>query len=403
MSDLMDNLNEISSPGESGSDARSTSIPEKWRPQVDLGSDGGYVIATPTSLGNTKGAEDILREFDLDPDEWVVTHVRQGKWQRHDGEWLETKRINLAPRHVAPPATQSATSLDAEALIDELKNWRPTNATRSLGGQGAYLFVPSDQQIGKRQGDNGTDQTVRRILACTAGARQRLINLRRIGLGLSTVVIALPGDHVEGNTSQSGRLQGQAASDLGLTEQVRVARRLLMQQIKTFAPISERVIVPVVNGNHDEVTRQVSADPADGWNVEIASAVQDACSENPVLGHVEFRYPAKSHQTLALDIEGTKLGMFHGHQVGQNVMKYLADQAAGRTALGDADLWISGHFHNFKTMDIGDRLWVQAPTVDPGSDWFRDRSGMVSKPGILTLVIGGGYDPREWIGVIPTA
>ena len=51
-------------------------------------------------------------------------------------------------------------------------------------------------------------------------------------------------------------------------------------------------------------------------------------------------------------------------------------------------------------MDIGDRLWLQAPTTDPGSEWFRDRAGMESKPGLLTMVIGGSYEPREHISVL---
>ena len=398
---LSDSLDDLASPGESGSDVRSKSIPEKWRPQVDLGDDGGFVVATPSTLGNTKGAEEILKEFDLDPSEWRVTNVRQGKWQIYDGTWLETKRINLVPISPQSEKVRSAESLDAEKLIDEVKDWRPGVGTRMVAGNGAFLVAPSDQQIGKRQGGGGTDTTINRILQSTEGAYQRLTRLRIAGLGLGTVVLALPGDHVEGNTSQGGRLQGLAASDLGLTEQVRVARRLLMAQIKTFAPISSRVLITVVNGNHDEVTRQVAADPADGWNVEIASAVQDACAENPILGHVEFRYPDKGHQTLTVDVNGTLLGMFHGHQARTDVLKYLSGQAAGQTSLGGADVWLSGHFHNFKTMDVGERLWVQAPTLDPGSDWFRDASGMQSKPGILTMVVGDSYDPREWIGVIP--
>jgi predicted phosphodiesterase len=161
------------------------------------------------------------------------------------------------------------------------------------------------------------------------------------------------------------------------------------------------MVVPVVNGNHDEVTRQVAADPADGWNVEIASAVQDACAENPSLQHVQFRYPSSGHQTLAVDICGTTLGLFHGHQ-SRDAVKYLSGQAAGQTALGMADVWISGHFHNFTCKDIGHRLWVQAPTTDPGSDWYRDFSGMQSKPGLLTMVLGGDFDPREFINVLPT-
>jgi hypothetical protein len=81
-------------------------------------------------------------------------------------------------------------------------------------------------------------------------------------------------------------------------------------------------------------------------------------------------------------------------------MKFLSQHAAGQTALGQADMWISGHFHNFKSMDIGERLWVQAPTTDPGSEWFRDRAGVESKPGLLTMMIGGSYEPREHISVL---
>jgi predicted phosphodiesterase len=326
-----------------------------------------------------------------------VASLRRSRWQTYHGEWLESVRVNLLPIGV-----DRAERLDAEQLIDEIKKWKPERGIKMGTGEGAYAVFPSDQQIGKKTGSGGTQQSIDRLLNLTSQSVARFKGLQKMGLNLGTIVLGLPGDHVEGNTSQNGRLQGLAASDLGLTEQVRVARRLLMAQIKALAPYCERLIVPVVNGNHDEVTRQVSADPADGWNVEIASAVQDACAENPALSHVDFRYPASGHQTLTVDINGTMLGLFHGHQANQNnVLKYLSQQSAGQTALGGADLWVSGHFHNFRTMDIGDRLWVQCPTTDPGSEWFRDRAGLESKPGLLTMVFGGDYDPRENISVIP--
>jgi len=64
------------------------------------------------------------------------------------------------------------------------------------------------------------------------------------------------------------------------------------------------------------------------------------------------------------------------------------------------DIWVSGHFHNYKSMDIGTRLWVQCPTTDPGSEWFRDRQGLESKPGLLTMVLGEDHDPRRDISII---
>ncbi len=394
---LSDKLEKLRMPGQSGSDVRVTKTPEDWRPRMDIDTlKGGYAVGTPRPEGEVVDADTVLQEFDLSPNEWRVTSMRRGKWQKYDGDYLHSVRVN-----VVPAIGSAGDALDVEKLADQIKKWRPAKNIKKSTGDGAYVIAAADQQIGKKANGHGSEHSVDRILGLTERAVQRFETYKKAGIAPGTICLALLGDHVEGNVSQGGRLQGLAASDLGLTEQTRVARRLLLAQIKALAPLVDRLVVPVINGNHDEVTRQVAADPADGWNVEIASAVQDICAENPELAHVEFRYPSSGHQTLTVDIEGTMLGLFHGHQANQNnVLKYLSQQAAGQTALGGADVWISGHFHNFRTMDIGDRLWLQAPTTDPGSEWFRDRAGMESKPGLLTMIIGGSYEPREFISVL---
>ncbi|HLP97638.1 MAG TPA: hypothetical protein VK149_04255 [Sideroxyarcus sp.] len=390
------NLDALKNPGPVGSDRKKSEVPEQWRPRMEYDEQGGYVVSSPAAAGNLPGAEELLAEHGLDPAEWVVTSARKGKWQKYDGDWLESVRVNIAPRTATVP------DFDLEALVDEVRKWRPARAGRVFTGDAAFGLAGADKQIGKKAGSGGTEQTVGRVLVGTERGLDRFRMLCKFGVPLGTIVLPEVGDHVEGNVSQSGRLQGQAASDLGQTEQVRVARRLMLAQVKAFAPLVERVLIPVVNGNHDEVTRQVAADPADGWNVEIASAVQDACAENPALQHVEFRFPESGHQTLTVDVNGTLLGLFHGHQFRGDVASYLKGQALGQTSLGGADVWLSGHYHNFQTKDIGSgRFWMQAPTVDPGSDWFRDRAGSDSNPGVLTFVIGGGVDPREFIGVLP--
>ena len=397
MSDnLADKLAALVSPGPSGSDVRATNTPEAWKPRLEVGDEGGYLVSTARAAGEIPDIQELLKEFDLNPLHWTVTSLRRSRWQKYDGDWLEAFRLNLTPTN-----TTAISDLDLEKLVEEIKKWRPERGKKETSGELAYVFAPSDQQIGKKASGEGTAESVERLLGTSSRGLDRLKELRKIGRSVGTVVIALLGDHVEGNVSQAGRLQSPAASDLGLTQQTRVARRVLMQQIKTFAPHCDRLVVPVVNGNHDEVTRQVSADPADGWNVEIASAVQDACAENSELAHVEFRFPATDHQTLAVNINGTMLGLFHGHQTGKNVVSYLSNQAAGQTALGGCDLWLSGHYHHFASMDVGPRLWVQCPTTDVGSAWFRDRRGFESPAGVLSMVIGGGYDPRRDISIIP--
>jgi len=388
-------LEGLTAPGPSGSDRRVTATPEAWRARAEYDEQGGFLVTPARPEGNLPGADEALREQGLDPAEWRVTSVRKGRWQRYDGDWLESMRVNVVPAQVI------VQDFDLEQLVAEVSKWRPGKAgIKTVSGSGSYVHVNSDIQLGKKAEGQGSEQTVRRILSGTEQSVHRLQMLRKAGLSLGTIVLPELGDHVEGNVSQGGRLQGQAASDLGQTEQVRVARRMLLAQIKAFAPLAEKIIVPTVDGNHDTSTRQVAADPADGWNTEIAAAVADACAENPALGHVEFRYVATGHQTLAMDINGTMLGLFHGHQFSRDIEKYLSGQMLGQTALGGCDVWLSGHFHNFRTQDIGSRFWMQAPTIDPGSSWYRDRSGMNSKPGILTFVMGGSYDAREHIGVL---
>lgn len=395
MSELSDKLSSLISPGHSGSDAKKLNIPESWKPRMEVGTDGGYVVSTPRPAGEVPDQKEILEDFDLDPNSWTITSYRKSRWQTHSGEWLEAYRLSINPR------SHGVEDKDIDKFLAEVSKWKPSKPPKVITGDLAFVFAPSDQQIGKKQANEGTAETVARLLEATELGVQRLKDLRKLGRNIGTVVIPLPGDHVEGNVSQNGKIQGQSASDLGITEQTRVARRLLMAQIKAFAPLAEKIIVPVVNGNHDEAGRQVLTDPADGWNVEIASAVQDACAENDALSHVSFRFPAKGHQTLAVDVNGTMLGLFHGHQCSPtNPVKYLSDQSAGQTALGQCDVWISGHYHNFKCQDVGERLWVQAPTSDPGSAWFRDRHGLESPPGVLTMVIGGGHDPRTDISII---
>ena len=393
---LSDKFRKLSEPGAQGSDVRQTKTPENWQPRMDVDMEkGGYLVSVPRKEGNSPDADEILVEFNLNPDDWKVTGVRKSKWQTFNGEWLEAYRVSVVPIDYA-----SAPDFDLEKLFDEMRKWRPEKYDGKTSGEGAFVVAPSDQQIGKKANGEGTPESIGRILALTEGAVHRVEELRRMGRGLGTGAITLLGDHVEGNVSQSGRLQSQSASDLGQTEQVRVARRLTLSQVKTLAPLFDEFVVAVINGNHDEVTRQVAADPADGWNVEIAAQVEDICAENPALQHIKFRYPQKDHQTLTVDIAGTLVGLFHGHQSGRDVTKYLSGQAAGQTALGGADVWLSGHFHHFKVLDIGPRLWIQAPTTDPGSAWFRDRAGLESNPGLLTLVVGKNFEPRKDISVI---
>ena len=94
---LADKYQDVIKAGQEGSDKSNKSIPEAWRPRSEIGTDGGFVVSTPRPDGNTPGAEEILREANLNPAEWAVVSHRRSRWQTYNGEWLESFRINVVP------------------------------------------------------------------------------------------------------------------------------------------------------------------------------------------------------------------------------------------------------------------------------------------------------------------
>jgi hypothetical protein len=94
---LADDYKDIIKAGQEGSDKANKNIPEAWRPRSEIGTDGGFVVSTPRPDGNTPGAEEILREANLDPADWAVISHRRSRWQKYDGEWLESFRVNVFP------------------------------------------------------------------------------------------------------------------------------------------------------------------------------------------------------------------------------------------------------------------------------------------------------------------
>ena len=371
-----------------GSDRKNPIPKEAWRPQLELDADGGYFVSSPRTTPIQDAAE-LLAEFDLNPNDWIVTNVRRGKWQTYYGEWLESYRVSLKP------ATKRSSLIPYDDLERELKRWKP-KAKKTQTGNLTAIYNIGDTQWGKDAGD-GTRGSLERTRSALESALEHHAYISKRGIGQ----IALPqlGDCIEGTVSQGGRIMGRL--DLDLTAQVRLGRRVLLEWVKAFAPLTDRLIIPVVPGNHDETTRQVIVDPMDSWQVEIVQQVLDICKEHPDLQHVEGRFPERDNTTLAVDLSGTLVGFAHGHQI-RDVQKWFAGQALGDTAVGQSHVLISAHYHHYAVKQLNHRLWVQIPSLDGGSHWFSDRTGMGGNApgGIVSLVVGEGYDPRRDLVVL---
>lgn len=389
MSNSVDNI--ISSALEgAGSDLKHLNTPQDYRARLEVDENGGYFVSTPRVAGTIEDAAELFKDFGLDPSQWEVISVRKSRWQKYDGDWLEAARVSIKPA-----AHINHADADYDALVKEISRYKP-GKTPAITGPLSAIYAISDTQYGKDAG-GGTDAIIARVMRGLDEAIARHKELLKLGRPIGTVVLPQLGDCIEGSSSQGGKIIGR--SDLGVTQQVRVGRRVLMAWIKAFAPLCEKLIVPVVPGNHDEPHRIVMTDPIDSWQIEVVAAVQDACAENEDLNHVEFRYPTSDHSTLTIDVSGVLVGLAHGHQ-SRDASKWWQGQAIGQTPIGNADILLTGHYHHFHAQQVGPRLWIQCPTMDGGSAWFRDRKGLESPTGIVALVVGKDYDPRRDLAVL---
>lgn len=382
-------LEDLAGLNASGSDKRESAPKEAWRPQLELDADGGYFVSSPKREGEPADAADLLAEFDLSPSDWLVTNVRRSKWQTYHGEWLESYKVSLKP------AGYRVMAVDVEALDAEMKKWRPAKSVKTMTGDLTAMFCIGDTQWGKDGGD-GSAGTVRRVRNGLDASLERLKELKPRGIGQ----IALPqlGDCIEGVVSQNGKIAGRL--DLQLTQQIRLGRRVLLEWVKAFAPLTDSLIIPVVPGNHDESHRQVLTDPMDSWQVEIVQQVLDICAENPALAHVQGRFGLRDESTLTVDMSGTMVGFAHGHQARDMGGSWWSGQAMGRTAVGQAEVLITAHLHHYKVNQVGPNLWIQTPAMDGGSAWWKNAKGLDSPTGIVSLVVGDGYDARRDLCVV---
>lgn len=368
--------------------------PEGWQPRLELGENEGLIVSTPFSADQPKEHQEILEDFGVDPNNWTIDRVSMSRWQSATGEWLEARRISLLP-----VAAVRAAQADWDELARHITRWRPSRAPRAREGAATFVAPQADHQLGKLgfSGNQvqGASDAVGLLMRELEDQVLRHDWLVRAGARFERVAVPLLGDHVEGLSSQGGALIKR--TDLGLTEQVRVFRRVLFQSIRTWLGASEFVDVPVIPGNHGEADRVNNKNVSwgsDNWDVDAASAVQDAIAENPELrDRVRFMFPARDQLTLAWETSGTTIGLAHGHQFRGGWQKWWAGQAAGRTAVGDADVLLAGHFHHLHVQDFGSgRLFIQLPALDAaGSQWFANSTGESSVSRALSFVVKNAH------------
>jgi predicted phosphodiesterase len=374
--DLTDAL-EATAPHEEPRRAR-PGHPKGYEPGFEWNGSHGHINTGPQP-DRPRSWDEFIRDSGLDPDEVeVVEPVQVRGWDMPTSEGVVRAhyyRLTVKRRTLAT---------DLSELVKAAKRGsRKTNATVSQTDT-AFLVALGDLQLGKMDGD-GVEGTVARFLDKTQAAVDRYKALKKPG----PIYLTHLGDCIEGMVSQGGANQWRTT--LTVTEQVRLYRRLLIEQVKAFASITDRLVVAGIPGNHDEANRPLHT-YGDSWAIDALSAVKDALDLAGNYEHVSIHAPARDELTLTLDVAGTIVGLAHGHQwrAGQ-ATTWWAKQAHGRQPVGDADLLLTGHLHHLHIEQTGsDKTWVQVPALESGSQWWKHRTGEWGQPGIVTAIVGGG-------------
>lgn len=310
----------------------------------------------------------------------VSAKYNPAAWHREEAYDSEGKKTPAVTRGVWSYTFRIARTSSRQNHVDELiklVNKKPGKQPGKTTDE-VYVFAMGDSQLGKVDA-HGSEGIVTAWSESLANARADWTRC-----GRPSVLIAGLGDHIEGNQSQGGR--NFYRSDLTISEQLRVFRRMLLSTIDAFIE-APTVQVGIVNGNHDDIQRFQATDASDGHATESAIAVAEALALNAArYGHVSIYVPGKDQDHLVLDVNGTNFILIHGHQFARGkAMEWWEKQTFNNHPAGVADIMLHGHEHEFQISSRRDRLVVCVPALEEESTWFKHKQGAVGRRGVLTF------------------
>lgn len=344
-------------------------------------------IADVSGTVNEGTALAYLEEEGQQSDDWEVTGFRKIKY----GQGMESVRFTFRRRQAS-----SSTTVPLDEILARIEVAPPVY-NRPTGSHG-FVLALGDMQFGKIDGD-GVEGTLARTIACIDRSAEKLL-MWRTHYDVGHVHIAWLGDHVEGFVSQSGANAWRTG--LTMSEQIRLTRRVMLHALETFAPMSDRLTMAAVPGNHGEPQRfngKGLTRHADSHDTEALVAVADAAALNrTAFGHVEFYVPGGDEIAVHVDVAGTHLAHVHGHhwRPGKH-FDWWKGQAFDETSpWAQADVLLAGHLHHEHVDSDGPRLFVQVPSLESESTWWRLSKGSKGNPGVVIgITKDGRMDLRE--------
>ena len=372
----------MSTLAEAVSDGPNPVLPAKFRQHAEWDDAGGQGATGPVREV-VSDHKQLLTLAGLDSEAWrIVGKVSQ---------WTKT--------HYGRPDTYSFyfqferisdETFDLPALYATARRPRKPHA-RTVGDR-ATVVVFADPQIGKTGRRGGTPELVERIAEKRA-LLDPLLKLRKP----SRVLLADAGDGFEGFESGGNPM---FTNDLSLAQQMDAYGTelwLFIEQLHRHAPVT----VAGVTSNHTAWRngKQQLGNPQDDLGLFVHRQVEKITTAASM--DVSWVAPKPYDESVAVDLLGTTIGMVHGNQFSLGgAVAWWEKQTFGAQAISAADVLVSGHYHSFsanvagRNPSSGRQRWaIGAPTLDNGSDWYRQTAGRDSDPGLLVFdVTDKGFD-----------
>lgn len=359
---------------------------------VDVGPDGGEFRDIKSETPITDWT-DIFHRFGLDPASFAIVDdtVRMSTWQ-------QSKRLEGGERDVVNLYSYRAqfkrltgAEIDLPALYAEGRR-KPRAQVKTAPAPRTCVPVIADIQIGKVGSRGGTPELLDRLDEKRSKLTAELKRRKPDSIFLPDINDLFENFESGGNPMFS--------NDLSLSQQMDLAGTEIYKFVELCARFGP-VVVAVVPSNHTAWRRgslNLGA-PGDDLGIFVHKQVEKVARAAGL--DAAWKYPEHYNESMVVDVRGTKVGMVHGNQYrpGQ-APAWWAKQTHGAQPVGAADILLTGHLHHLSILPTGrnpytgrSKWWLQAPTLDNGSDWFRNTAGDDSDPGMLLFdITDEGFD-----------
>jgi len=386
------------------------SLPSKHngKGSIEIVGDGALVKDVVLEHELADDWSEVFRLFKLNPDEFELVDDTVGckTWQTskglEDGTRSTIQLYSYSARFKRKPKERLPDE-EVEKRRKELRRWKPAKGLAIAGSPGSRPTVAAvinlaDIQGGKSEG-GGVAATQQRLLDGLQNVQDWLTRMQQT-YDINEIVLVNNGDPIEGcDGSYASQL---FTVELNLRGQMNFVLDMWELYAKQLFPQFERAQFVSVLCNHGQFSRQSGrdnktsdSDNAGGFLAETLARVLSCRGE---FDHLEWVIP-HDEMNVYTSAAGIPLAFNHGHKIPASgrdgFEKWLGGQVRGNDDAYRSKIWQTAHRHHFAAWDLGSCTVFQAPSLDGGSKWFRDRTGSYSRSGILTYLVGG-HSPLGW-------